>query len=517
MESKWHSKPGDKFIRRPRAKAHPLRRVLGVLGLFSAGYGDVGSSIYYALGLVVLIAAGATPVVLLIAGIFYIFTSLSYAEGTAMMPEAGGSATFARHAFNDFWGSIAGWALAFSYIITMAISAYTVPAYLGYFWKQFGNPVIGTGFATGIILFLMCLNVMGIKRSSILNIGFIVLDIVTQVLIIVLAVLFLFNPQSLFHNITAYWPSTDKLIFGIAVAAIAYTGIETISQLSEEAKHPQVSVPRAYILMMVVVLILFSGISVAGFSTMTPVEMASEWARDPVAGIASGLSLAIIPEEAAARFSSNPATVIVLSAILGGLLKILPILVAVLAATILTVATNAGLMGISRLTFSMGRFQLLPPALFSVHPKFKTPYRSIILFGFIAILLLIPGFFAPDTFVKLGGLYAFGSLLAFALAHASILRLRLKHPEFPRPFKLKANIKFGGRELPITAILGLVATSGIWLVIIVMYPYVRWVGFGWMSLGIVVYCIFRRRRRLPLWQTSSKIAPPLLTNDKKLS
>ena len=212
MESKWHSKPGDKFIRRTRAKAHPLRRVLGVLGLFSAGYGDVGSSIYYALGLVVLIAAGATPVVLLIAGIFYIFTSLSYAEGTAMMPEAGGSATFARHAFNDFWGSIAGWALAFSYIITMAISAYTVPAYLGYFWKQFGNPVIGTGFATGIILFLMCLNVMGIKRSSILNIGFIVLDIVTQVLIIVLAVLFLFNPQSLFHNITAYWPSTDKLI-----------------------------------------------------------------------------------------------------------------------------------------------------------------------------------------------------------------------------------------------------------------------------------------------------------------
>ncbi|MDY7018512.1 MAG: APC family permease, partial [Chloroflexota bacterium] len=442
MESNWHPKPGDQFVRRPRAKAHPLRRVLGVFGLFSAGYGNVGSSIYYALGLVAVIALGATPVVLLIAGIFYIFTSLSYAEGTAMMPEAGGSASFARNAFNDLIGSMAGWALAFSYIITIAISAYTVPAYLGYFWERFTEPAIGTGVAIGIVLFLMCLNVIGIKRSSTLNIAFVTLDVVTQILIIVLAMLFLFNAESLFHNITAYWPSTDKLIAGIAIAAIAYTGIESVSQLSEEAKRPHISVPRAYILMMIVVLILFGGISVAGFSTMTPVEMATEWARDPVAGIANGLALEIVPEEAAASFSSNPATIIALSTLLGGLLKALPVLVVILAATILTVAVNAGLMGISRLTFSLGRFQLMPPALFSVHHKFKTPYRSIILFGFISILLLIPGFFAPDTFIKLGVLYAFGSLLAFAFAHASILKLRINHPEFTRPFKLKGSIKF---------------------------------------------------------------------------
>ena len=516
MDSNWHPKLGDKFVRRPRPKAHPLRRALGVFGLFSAGYGNVGSSIYYALGLVVLIAAGATPVVLLIAGIFYIFTSLSYAEGTAMMPEAGGSASFARHAFNDFWGSIAGWALVFSYIITIAISAYTVPAYLGFFWGQLGGPVVGTFVAMGIVFFLICLNVIGISRSSVLNVAFVIIDVVTQVLIIILAMLFLFNPQNLFHNITAYWPSMDKLIFGIAVAAIAYTGIENVSQLSEEARRPKVNVPRAYILMMFVVLILFGGISVAGFSTMTPVEMASEWARDPVAGIAYGLSLNIVPEEAAAMFSSNPATIIVLSAILGGILKILPILVAILAATILIVATNAGLMGISRLTFSLGRFQLLPSVLFSVHHKFKTPYQSIILFGFIAILLLIPGFFIPDAFVRLGGLYAFGSLLSFALAHASILKLRLKHPELPRPFKLKANIKFRGQELPITTILGLVATTGIWLVIVVMYPYVRWVGFGWMLIGFVGYYIFRRREKLPLVQVVPK-GTPLLTSDKKES
>jgi len=253
------------------------------------------------------------------------------------------------------------------------------------------------------------------------------------------------------------------------------------------------------------VLILFSGISIAGFSTMTPPEMAAEWARDPIAGIAQGLSTAIIPGEVAAGLSSNPAVVIVLAAILGGLLKVLPALVAILAGTILIVATNAGLMGISRLTFSLGRFQLMPLALSRVHSKFKTPYRSIILFALIAILLLIPGFFASDIFIKLGGLYAFGSLLAFALAHASIIRLRIKHPDLPRPFKVKGNIKVRGHELPITAVLGLVATSVIWLIVVIMHPYARWVGFGWMAFGAIVYVLFRHRKHLPLVQMAREV------------
>lgn len=499
MVQNWQPKPGDKFIRLPRAKAHPLRRVLGVFGLFSAGYGNVGSSIYYALGLVALIALGATPIVLLIAGIFFIFTALSYAEGTAMLPEAGGSASFARRGFNDFFGSIAGWALAFSYIVTIAISAFAVPSYLGYFWAPLKDSAsIGTIAAIGIVFFLMWLNVIGVKQSSILNSAFAVLDVATQILIIVLAIVFLFNAPIVFQRITAYWPSLPELIFGIAVATIAYTGVETISQLAEETKHPAVSAPRALVLMMIVVMILFSGISVAGFSTMTPPEMASEWARDPIAGIAQGFSLAIVPEEVAAGLSSNPAVVIVLGAFLTGLLKFVPILVAILAATILIIATNAGLMGISRLTFSLGRFQLVPLSLSKVHPRFNTPYRSVILFALIAILLLIPGFFASNIFVRLGGLYAFGSLLAFALAHASIIRLRIKHPALPRPFKLKGNIKVQGHELPITAILGLVATSVIWVIVLLMHPYARWVGFGWMALGAIVYVIFRHRKRLPL-------------------
>jgi len=118
---------------------------LGVAALFSAGYGNVGSSIYYALGIVALVAMGATPVALGIAGILFIFTALTYAEGTAMLPEAGGSASFARHGFNDLGGFTAGWALMLSYIVTISISAYTIPPYLGHFWAPFKEfPIIGT-------------------------------------------------------------------------------------------------------------------------------------------------------------------------------------------------------------------------------------------------------------------------------------------------------------------------------------------------------------------------------------
>ena len=511
MHTDWQPKLGDKFVRRPRAKAHPLRRVLGAFGLFSAGYGNVGSSIYYALGLVALVALGATPVVLLIAGIFFIFTALSYAEGTAMIPEAGGSASFARRGFNDLFGSITGWALAFSYIVTIAISAYTAPAYLGYFWGSLTEPITGTVAAMGIVFFLMCLNVIGVKQSSIFNTAFAILDVLTQILIILLAILFIFapHPEIFSHNVISNWPSMQNLVLGIAIAAIAYTGVETISQLSEEARHPAITAPRALIMMIVVVMILFTGISVAAFSTMTPTEMALEWARDPIAGIAYGLSIAIVPEEIAAGLSSTPAGIIVITAFFGGILKLLPILVAVLATTILIIATNAGLMGISRLTFSLGRFQLIPLLFSRVHHKFKTPYRAIILFSLVAILLLIPGFFKPETFIVLGGLYVFGSLLAFSLAHASILRLRIRHPELSRPFRLRGNIKFKGCKLPVTAILGLVFSSAIWLTVVTTQPYARWVGFGWMLLGLISYLIFRYRKKLPLVRVAPEVKLPV--------
>ncbi len=488
MSNTWQPKPGDKIFRPRRIKRYRLRRILGVPALFSAGYGDVGSSIYYALGIVALVALGATPIALAIAGIIYIFNALTYAEGSATIPEAGGSASFARHGFNDLIGLIAGWALMLSYIVTMSISAYTIPPYLSYFWPILKEPVIGTLFAMGIILFLMLLNVLGIKESSRLNIFFISIDIATQLTLVVLGIILILvlNPGVLFQHMfgEGNWPSIQSLIFGIAIAALCFTGVETVSQLAEETRQPAKKVPQAYILMIVAVVVLFAGISIVALTAMTPQllgDPVNGWARDPVAGIAANL-----PSET--------------------LQSIFAPLVAILAATILLTATNAGLLGISRLAFNLSAHHQLPATFGRVHHRFRTPYVTIILFCLISLLVLTPGFFATNFFADLGALYVFGSLLCFALAHAAILSLRVKKPELPRPFKLGWNIRIRGNEMPISAILGLAATTVIWVIVLITQPYSRWVGLSWMAVGLIIYYLYRRREHLPLTHTPRRPA-----------
>jgi basic amino acid/polyamine antiporter, APA family len=483
-------KPGNTVFRPRRIKRFRLRRVLGVPGLFSAGYGDVGSSIYYALGIVAIVALGATPIALAVAGVIYIFNALTYAEGGAMIPEAGGSASFARHGLNNLVGFIAGWSLMLSYIATMAISAYTIPPYLSYFWPVLDQPAMNTMVSMAIIGFLMVVNVIGVRESTGVNIFFIIMDIATQVTIVVLGIVLILsvNPGVLIEHMfgEGNWPSTPNLVLGIAIAALCFTGVETVSQLAEETRHPTERIPQAYVLMIVAVLVLFAGISIVALTAMTPQVLGDPvngWARDPVAGIAANLP----------------------SPLLRGIFEPL---VAVLAASILLTASNAGLLGISRLTFNMSSHRQLPATFGKVHSRFRTPHVAIILFCGIAVLMLAPGITSPGFFTQLGALYVFGSLLCFALAHTAILGLRIRKPEMARPFKLGLNIRFRGAELPLTAILGLLATTGIWGVVVVTEPFSRWAGLGWMAGGLLIYFLLRLRRpKAPSaeWEVKPKI------------
>ncbi len=481
MDNSWQPKPGDKIIRPHRIRHYHLKRSLGVFGLFSAGYGDVGSSIYYGLGLVAIIALGATPIAIGIAGLIYVFNALSYAEGGAMIPEAGGSASFARRGFNDIVGFVGGWALMLSYIATMAISAYTIPPYLSYFWPILREPAVGTGVSIGIIAFLMLVNVIGVRESTGINIVFVVVDIATQISLIILGIIFILrvNPSVLFENMfgAGNFPSTQNLIYGVAIAALCFTGVETVSQLAEETRQPARRIPRAYFLMIVAVLVIFAGISIVALSAMTPQVLGDPvngWARDPVAGIAANL-----PSET--------------------LRSVFAPLVSILAATILLVATNAGLLGISRLTFNLSSHQQFPATLSRIHPIFRTPYVAIAIFCIIAMILLLPGIFSFENFfTNLGGLYVFGDLLCFAFAHLSIIRLRITEPGLPRPFKLGWNIVIRRKEIPFTAVLGLLSTFSIWVIVFITQPYSRWAGILWMVIGVILFYLYRRSRRLPL-------------------
>jgi APA family basic amino acid/polyamine antiporter len=248
--------------------------------------------------------------------------------------------------------------------------------------------------------------------------------------------------------------------------------------MSEETKKPEKNVPRALLTMIVIVLVLFAGISLVSLSVMPAEELATEWARDPVAGIAFYIPIDVLR-------------------------AILKPLIAVLAGTILLIATNAGIIGISRLVFSQGTRGLVPPVLSRIHKKYKTPYVSIIVFSIIAVLLLLPGFTAIDIFKSLGALYAIGSLLSFMFAHASIIALRMTKPDLPRPFRLGWNIRVKGKDLPITALIGFLAVTAIWVILLIDQVYSRWVGLAWMGIGLIIYWIllWRQHRKQKQWVT----------------
>ena len=257
------------MARRKTREGQGLQKVLGVPALFSTAYGNVGSSIYYALGLVALWALGVTPLVFLLTGLLFCTTAWSYAEATAMVPEAGGSSSFGRRAFNEFVSFGAGWALMLDYIVTVAISAYFVPNYLAVFWpalKTFPYNSIG-GIVT--IIFLVALNVIGIKEAASLNIVLALLDLGTQVLLMIIGVVLLLAPKMLIQQVhLGVAPTWAHLIYGISIGTIAYTGIETVSNMSEEAANPDRDVPRAINFVLVAVLVVYLGISMTALSAM---------------------------------------------------------------------------------------------------------------------------------------------------------------------------------------------------------------------------------------------------------
>jgi APA family basic amino acid/polyamine antiporter len=491
---------GDRVVRsRRRRRPRGLRRILGVPALYSIGYGNVGSSIYYALGITAVYALGATPIALMGAGIFFVFTAMTYAEGAALIPEAGGSSSFARRGFNEFWSFIAGWSLMLDYMVTMAISAVTVPFYLGYFFPALKEShVAGTLVGMGLMAFLMILNIVGVRETSGFNIFWVVLDLLTQGLLVVLGVVFLLNIQKLIGYVewggSENWPTLRSFIYGISISMIAYTGLESVCQMAEEAREPEKMVPRSLMWAVVTVLVMYALISVVALSAMTPRQLATEWSTDPVAGIAHHL-----PD-------------IPVGGVTVRLSHIMAPWVAVLAASILLIASNAGLLGISRLAFSLGQHQQLPGILVKIHPRFRTPYIGIVAFSVAAILLLVPGLFAPGILLKLGDLYSFGAMLSFTLAHASIIALRIKEPQLPRPFEPWANIRWRGARIPLTAILGSLGTCSVWLIVIATHPWGRTVGFVWLAIGIAMYVGYRRRHGLPLTVTV-KAAPPILIEE----
>jgi basic amino acid/polyamine antiporter, APA family len=465
-----------------------LSRVHGVGALFSAAYGNVGSSIYYALGVTAAFALGLTPVAFVISGLIFAATAATYAEATVMYPEAGGSSSFARHAFNELVSFIAAWGQMLNYTITVAISAFFVPHYLAVFWPWLGESpgdIIGGAV---LIVGLALINIRGTEESAKLNLVLAIADLATQVILVGIGLVLVLSPEILIDNINlGVAPTWSDFALGVAVGMIAYTGIETISNMAEEAKDAARTIPRSVGLTVFAVLALYLLIPIVALSAM-PVtqdaagnyttELGTTFADDPILGIVENLGLA------------------------HGLTEVMRYYVGILAAVILLIATNAGLIGVSRLTYSMGQHRQLPEGLRQVHPKYRTPYIAIMIFATVAIITLLPG---QTDF--LATMYSFGAMLSFTIAHVALIQLRRKQPDVERTWKPPLNFRAFGVEVPLSAVLGGLGTFTAWIVVMALNPRTLVAGLGWMAFGLFLYVLYRRNQRLPLTETVKVVTP----------
>src|SRR5438067_131919 len=445
-----------------RRRQQRLERVLGTPALFATAYGNVGSSIYYALGVTAVFALGLTPLVFVIAGLIFAATAATYAEGTVRFPEAGGSSSFARHAFDELVSFGAAWAQMLNYVITIAISAFFVPHYLSIFWHPLReNPwdIIGGSLVVAV---LVLLNIVGIQESAKLNIFLALIDFATQVLLVLLGFALIFSPHTLTANV--HWgvsPTWGQFFLAIPVGMIAYTGIETVSNLAEEARDPVKSIPASIRFVALAVFAIYFTLPAIALSALPVHKVGGEFTT----------LLALGPDKGG--FQNDPVLGLVENlGIHGGLLSFLKIYVGILAATILFIATNAGVIGASRITYSMATYRQLPEVFRRLHPTFKTPWLALVVFADLAPIV----FPLPGHVDFIGRMYAFGAMPSFTVAHAAVVALRHRQRDAELTFRARPNLRFRGVDWPLFALFGGTATALAWLVVVVQSPGTRYAG-----------------------------------------
>jgi APA family basic amino acid/polyamine antiporter len=330
--------------------------------------------------------------------------------------------------------------------------------------------------------------VIGAKESAGVNVALAVADFATQLLLVLVGLLIVFSPSTLVDNVDlGVTPSWKDFFIAIPVAMIAYTGIETISNMAEEAKDEKKTIPAAINRVVIAVFAIYALLPAVALSALPVVDGRTKL----------GLS------EEQGGFAGDPVLGVVKSMDLGFLQQPAQVYVGLLAATILFIATNAGIIGVSRLVYSMGLHRQVPDGLRRLHPKYGTPFIGIFVFGTIACVAMIPG---KAEF--LGNMYAFGAMLSFTIAHVSVIRLRMTQPDVERPYRGPGTVRVAGRTLPLFALLGALGTGLAFLVVTILHIDVAIAGLGWLGLGCVVYPIYRRRQGLDL-TTTTKIAIPL--------
>jgi basic amino acid/polyamine antiporter, APA family len=449
-----------------------LQRVLDAPALFSIAYGEIASSIYFALGIIATNAHGFTPAVLLLVGAVFLLVSLSYAEGTAAIRETGGAATFVRLAFNDLVGFITGWALFLDYLIVIALSAVFMPHYVaGAFFTKIHRPwdvVAGCGAIAAIATYRL------VHRTRLHAWALIValVDLGTQVLLIVLGMALLFTPHALTAGTSlGTQPTWHDIAFAIPLAMLAYTGLETIANLAEEARRPGRDLPRTLFGAIGLVVFLYVAMAVVALSAFPAehgTELGSNWLRSPLMGIVSRIR-DHVPNAIGAP---------------------LQVYVGLSGALILLTAATTSISGFGRLAYSLGEHAQLPRRFGMLNKRTLVSPWSIVAAAVISIALLAGTAALAHPIFFLASLFSFGVLLAFTAAQLAVIKLRMTEPERRRPYR----VPFAVGRVPLPSLLGTLATTAIWICALATHAGARYGGPLWLAVGLVIYVVIRKSR-----------------------
>ncbi len=442
--------------------------------LFMVAYTTSVSSVYFALGVVAHRAGGLTPLVFLAGGIFFLLSAMTYAEGATMHPERGGSAVFARYAFNELISFVAGWAIALDYTILLAVAALIVPSYLSAFVSGLGHGAPQVAVALGVIAFVAIDNLTGIKvralRRRVVITG---ADLIVQASVIVLGLVLAFHPHRLAETVhlgTA--PTWSDLAFALPIALIAFTGLEAAASLAGEANITLDQLKRLVIQGSAVIVLIYVGIAVVGISAL-PVhhgvsELGQRHLNAPVLGVVEAFRPLWISD-------------------------VLKYTVSIAGALGLAAAAGSAMLGVSRVGYSLATNRQIPGSIGRLSGRWGTPWVVIAAAALGAASLVL-----PTDLELLVGIYAFGALLAFTIAHVSVIALRFREPDRRRGYVVPLSVPVRGAQVPLPAAAGAVL-AGLGLVsVMIFHTGARYVGIGWLLGGLTLYVTYRKTQQKPL-------------------
>jgi APA family basic amino acid/polyamine antiporter len=413
--------------------------------------------------------------VLLGAGLLFLLVAISYAEATTALPETGGAATFVRRSMNDLAGFMTGWALFLDYLIVISLSALFMPHYLGAAIRVQALEREPWDVIVAVCAIVVVAAVRLFRRPSLYTVGFAIpmLDLFVQLLIVVFGFVLLFSPHALTHGTTlGVAPTGHSLLFAIPLAMLAYTGLETVANLAEEARRPSVDLPRSLLGAIATVVTIYVAIAVVALSAFPGpnTELGGRWLRAPLIGVA---------EEIRAQ----------VPAWLGDPIRFF---VGASGALILLTAVTTSMSGFARLAYSLGEHGQLPRAFGRLHRRTLVSPQAIVAVASATCAIVIATAFVENDVTFLASVFSFGVLIAFTAAQVAVVRLRVKEPDLPRPYRVPFDVRIRGADIPVPAVVGAVLTFTVWIVALATHPAARYAGPAWLASGLVVYVIVRR-------------------------